>query len=217
MPRGIKFPSIYKIGHNARQIAYLLTGISALARLGNYSGLCVLVDEAESYSLLRAYQRPKASLFFQAVIYAAMRDQQEKLQAGQFPQHRWREYPMAYDQGQSLFFLFTVTRSDNRLPLDAWLVEDQILYLEPEATPQEVGRFLQRILEYHSQAFGYEPGERQLQVRRGAAEHLAQGLRHGRLSMRQIVRLAVELFDLLYQYEDYEVAVLLDQLQGQVR
>lgn len=217
MPRGVKFPSIYKIGHNARQIAYLLTGISALARLGNYSGLCVLVDEAESYSLLRAYQRPKASLFFQAVIYAAMRDQQEKLQAEQFPQHRWRTYPMAYDQGQSLFFLFTVTRSDNRLPLDTWLEEDQILNLEPEVTPQEIGQFLERVLEYHAQAFAYEPGQRQKQVRRGAAEHLAQGVRHGRLSMRQVVRLAVELYDLLYQYQDYEVAALLDQLRSQVR
>lgn len=217
MPRGVKFPSIYKIGHNARQIAYLLSGISALARLGNYSGLCLLVDEAESYSLLRAYQRPKASLFFQAVIYAAMRDQQEKLQADQFPQHRWREYPLAYDKGQSLFFLFTVTRSDNRLPLDDWLEEEQIFYLQPDVTPQEVGQFLQRILDYHAQAYAYEPGQRQIQVRRGAAEHLAQGVRHGRLSMRQIVRLAVELYDLLYQYEDYDVATLLDQLRGHVR
>ena len=105
LPRGINLPTIYKVGHNARQIAYLFTGVSALARLGNYSGLCVLVDEAESYSLLRAYQRPKASLFFQAVIYAALRDQQDRIHAEQFPQHRWRDYPMAYDEGQSLFFL----------------------------------------------------------------------------------------------------------------
>lgn len=216
MLRGIKFPTIYKIGHNARQIAYLLTGISALARLGNYSGLCVLVDEAESYSLLRPYQRPKASLFFQAVIYAALGDRQEQLREEMFPQHRWRDYPIAYGAGQSLFFLFTVTRSDNRLPLHEWLAEDQIFYLEPDATPQEVGHFLQQILAYHAEAYGYEPGEAQRQVRRGAAEHLAQGIRKGRLSMRSVVRLAVELYDLLYLHPDYDVAVLLDELREQV-
>ena len=217
MPRGIKFPSIYKIGHNARQIAYLLTGISALARLGNYSGLCVLVDEAESYSLLRPYQRPKASLFFQAMIYAALRDQQDNIDEAQFPQHRWRAYPMAYDQGQSLFFMFTVTRSDNRMPLQDWLTDDQIFLLNPEVTPQEVGGFLQRILDYHAQAYAYEPTERQGQIRRGAAEHLALGVRNGRLSMRSVVRLAVELYDLLYLYPEYDVAVLLDELRQQVQ
>lgn len=216
-PRGVRFPSIYKIGHNARQVAYLMTGISALARLANYSGLCVLVDEAESYSLLHARQRPKSSLFFQAMIYAALREQQTKVNADEIPQHRYRSYPMAYDQGQSLFFMFTVTRSDQRLPLRDWLADDQIFYLEPEAPPQEVGKFLQRILTYHAQAYGYEPGDRQGQVRRGAAEHLAQGLRNGRFSMRSIVRLAVELYDLLYLHPDYDVAMLLDELRSQVK
>jgi hypothetical protein len=103
VPRGVKFPSIYKIGHNARQMAYLLTAVSALARLGNYSGLCLLVDEAESYSLLRPYQRPKASLFFQAVIYAALRQNQDKIDEAQFPQHRWRSYPLATTRGSPSF------------------------------------------------------------------------------------------------------------------
>jgi hypothetical protein len=216
-PRGIKFPSIYKIGHNARQITYLFTAVSALARLNNYSGLCLLIDEAESYSLLSSGQRPKASLFFQALIYAALRDQQGKLHANQFPQHRWRDYPVAFEQGQALFFLFTTTRSDNRMPLNDWLEDDQIFYLEPDASPQEVGQFLQRILSYHAQAYGYEPEERHGQVRRGAAEHLALGVRNGRLSMRQVVRLTVELYDLLFLYPDYDVAALLDELRSQVR
>jgi hypothetical protein len=217
VPRGVKFPTIYQIGHNARQIAYLLTGLSALARLASYSGLCLLVDEAESYSLLRPYQRPKASLFFQAVIYAALRERQDRLQENLFPQHRWRDYPMAYDAGQSLFFLFTVTRSDNRLPLHDWLADNQVLYLEPDPDPQEMGQFLQHILTYHARAYEYQPGERQQQVRRGAAELLAQGIRKGRLSMRRVVRLGVELFDLLYLHADYGVATLLDELRHQVR
>ena len=216
-PKGIKFPSIYKIGHNARQVAYLLTAVSTLARLGNYSGLCLLVDEAESYSLLSSKQRPKATLFFQAMIYAALRDQQTALHEDQFPQHHFRDYPLAYDQGQSLFFLFTVTHSDNRLPLQDWLEEEQIFNLAPQAEPQEVGQFLEQIMQYHARAYSYELGEPQSQIRRGAAEHLASGLRNGRLSMRAVVRLAVELFDLLYLHPDYDIALMLNELRDQVR
>jgi hypothetical protein len=217
LPPGTKFPSIYTVGHNARQIAYLLTGISALARLTGYSGLCLLVDEAESYALLSPYQRPKAESVFQALIYAALRDSQQRLTAAALPQHRWRDYPPAYDAGQGLFFLFTLTRSDNRLPLHDWLDETDCFYLEPQVTPQEVGHFLAHLLTRHAQAFAYTPEERQLQVRRGAAELLAAGLRHNRLSMRQTVRLAVELFDLLFLYPACDVAQLLDELRDQVR
>ena len=45
---------------------------------------------------------------------------------------------------------------------------------------------------------GSEMDERQRQVRRAAAEHLALGMKAGRLSIRGVVRLTVDLFDLLY-------------------
>jgi hypothetical protein len=217
MPRGIKFPSIYTVGHNARQLAYLLSGISALARLSGYSGLCVLIDEAESYSLLQAGQRSRADEFFRAVIYAALQDRQSRLAPDDLPQHRWRDYPPAYDDRQSLFFLFTVTRSDNRLPLDAWLADDQIMLLEPHHSAQEIGQFMQQVMVYHGQAYDYEIGDRQRQVRRAAAEHLALATRNGSLSIRGVVRMTVELFDLLYLHADYEVTALLDELRQQMR
>jgi hypothetical protein len=221
VPPGEKFPSIYKVGHNARQVAYLVSGLSVLARLCNYSGLAVLIDEAEAYSLLSAQQRPKAGLFFAAVIYAALQDRQNRLQESTFPQHRWRDYPLAYPLarpgGQALFFLFTVTRSDNRLPLEDWLGPEEVLELEPHHSPQEIGQFLQTLQGYHAQAYLYEPGERQGQIRRAAAEHLAAGMRSGRLSIRGVVRLGAELYDLLYLYPDYEVADLLEELREQMR
>lgn len=216
-PRGIRFPTIYRIGHNARQIAYLLSGISVLARMAGYSGLCVLLDEAESYSLLLPYQRPKASLFFASVIYTALQNGQSHFQADDFPQQRWRDYPLSYDDRQGLFFLFTVTHSDKRMPVDEWLDPDQILTLDPHHTPQEIGQYLEIIMGYHAQAYGYEVGERQRQIRRGAAEHMALGMRSHRLSIRGVVRLGVELFDLLYLHADYEAVALLEELRRQVR
>jgi hypothetical protein len=217
MPRGIKFPSIYTVGHNGRQMAYLLSGVSVLARLAGYSGLCVLIDEAESYSLLAAHQRPKADEFFSAVIYAALQDRQTRITPDTLPQHRWRDYPPAYGDRQSLFFMFTITRSENRLPLESWLEDGQVLALEPHHSAQEIGQFMQQVMGYHGQAYGYAADERQRQVRRGAAEHLALGMRSGRLSIRGVVRLTVELFDLLYLYPDYEVSALLAELRQQLR
>ena len=217
MPKRVKFPSIYRQGNNARQMAYLLSGVSVLARLAGYSGLCVLIDEAESYSLLRPYQQPKASLFFSAVIHAALGEERSRLSDSDLPQHHFREYPVAYGERQSLFFLFTITRSDNRLPLEAWLDDDKVLALESHHTPQEIGHFLEQVMDYHALAYGYAVGERQRQVRRGAAEHLAQGMRNDRLNIRAVVRLAVELYDLLYLHPEYEVVSLLDELRGQMR
>jgi len=92
-----------------------------------------------------------------------------------------------------------------------------VLNLEPHQSAQEIGQFMQQVMGYHSQAYGYEVDERQRQVRRSAAEHLALGMKGGRLSIRGVVRLTVDLFDLLYLYPDYEVTTLLDELRQQMR
>jgi hypothetical protein len=216
LPAGARLPTIYRTGNNARQIAYLFSGLSVLARLAGYSGLALLIDEAESFSLLPPALRPRASTFFSAVIYAALRDRQSHIAAEGIPQHHRRPYPLTYGDRQSLFFLFTVTRSDNRMPLEEWLDADQVIDLNPHHTPQEIGQFLEKVMTYHAQAYGYAVGERQGQIRRGAAEHLALGMRNGKLSIRGVVRLAVELYDLLYLYPGYDAATLLDELRGQM-
>lgn len=202
-PKEIKFPTIYKVGHNSRQVAYLLSGISVLARLAGYSGLCVLIDEAESYSLLKAQQRPKASQFFAALIHAARSSAgTATIPETVLPQHRLREYPTSYGVGQSLFFLFTVTRSENQLPLDAWLSPEEIVQLDPHPTPQEIDRFLQRLQGYHAQAFAYGVGERHDRLRHVAAEQLSLATERRKLSIRGLVRLSVELLDLAFLYPD---------------
>ena len=217
LPPNVKFPTLYKSGHNMRQLAYLLGGISTLAQLVNYKGLCILLDEAESYSLLQRNKRPKADLFFQSMIYAALRHHQSYIQPHLLPQHRHRDYPAAFEQQQALFFLFTVTHSENNLPLHQWLDNSQLLYLAPYYTPRQLSTFLQHVLNYHSQAYNYEPATRHRQIRRAAAEHLAWGIRYHRLSVRGLVRLAVELFDLLYLHEEFEVVRLISELRQQMR
>ena len=225
LPKGQRFPSLYKVGHNARQLAYLLSGVSVLARLAGYSGLAVLIDEAESYSLLKPYQRPKAGQFFSAVSYAVLSGRHPHLREDDFAQHRFWDYPLYYggSSGDSyggsagLFFLFTVTRSDNRLPLEVWLAPEDVLELEPHLSPQELAQFLETLGRFHAQAYAYTPDERHGQLRRAAAEHLARGVRNHLLGVRGAVRLSVDLFDLLYLYPEYEVVTILDELRAQLR
>jgi hypothetical protein len=217
LPRGVKLPTLYATGHNERQLAYLLTAVSALARLAGYSGLAVLIDEAESYSLLRPAQREKAGTFFAALVYAALGERQARIDPAALPEHRHKEYPPRFGDGQSLFFVFTLTHSDNQMPLDDWLAPEQVLTLDPHPSPQEIGQFLQQLQACHARAFGYEPGERQSQVRRSATELLAEGARLDRLSIRGVVRLAVELYDLMLLYPDFDVPLLLDELRRQLK
>lgn len=197
-------------------MAYLLTGISTLAKAPGYSGLCILIDEAKSHSLLTKGQQPKASLFSNVVIRAALRDDASH---DPLPQHRHRDYPVHYGprEAQALFFLFTVTRSDNALPLEAWLRDEEVFLLEPHHTPNEIGEFLAKLQAHHALAYGYESAERQGQLHRAAAEHLSFGMQRGELSPRGVVRLSTELFDLLYLHPEWEIAELLEELRETLR
>ncbi len=229
-PQGVKFPTIYKVGHNARQVAYLLGGISVLARLAGHSGLCVLIDEAESYSLLRVQQRPKAGLFFAAMIHAATAGaaatgaggtagaggDRSPIREDALPQHHLRDYPVRYGAGQSLFFMFAVTRSENQLPLDVWLGPDEIVDLDPHPSAPEVTEFLRRLRGFHGQAYGYPADERHDLLCRGGAETLALAAERRQLSIRGLVRLAVDLFDLAYLYPDRSATELLTELGASV-
>ncbi len=217
LPRGTRMPTIYTTGSNERQLAYLLCAVSALARLAGYSGLAVLIDEAETASLLRPAQRDKADLFFSTLVYAALGQRQSRIDPATFPEHRYRDYPPRYGRGQSLFFLFTLTHSDFRMPIEDWLDPDQILALDPRPSPPEIGQFVGRVEAYHAAAFGYELAERHGQVRRAATEILAGGVRQGRLGIRGIVRLVMELYDLVFLYPDYDIPTLLDELRRQLR
>ena len=218
IPQGVKFPTIYKVGHNARQVAYLLGGISVLARLAGFSGLCVLIDEAESTSLLRAQQRPKAGLFFAALIHAATAAAAgadgPPIREDALPQHHLRDYPVRYGDGQSLFFMFAVTRSENPLPLDAWLAPDEILDLDPHVSPHETGEFLRRVQGFHGHAYGYPTDERHERLCRGGGETLSMALERRQLSIRGLVRLSMDLFDLAHLYPDLSADELLAELGG---
>ena len=82
-----KLPRLYKTGQTARLYTYMLTGLSKLATLLGYSGLALLIDESEHYSLLPAKQRVRADSFFTAMIAGAVESNGGKVDIADMPQH----------------------------------------------------------------------------------------------------------------------------------
>jgi hypothetical protein len=112
---------LYATGEVARQYAYMLTALSVLATMVGYSGLAVLIDESEHYSLLRAAQRGRADAFFKALIYGALGPTNSRVDPTSIPDHTRVSYPTTFATDPHLFFLFALTESENRMPLDDWL------------------------------------------------------------------------------------------------
>jgi hypothetical protein len=207
-----KPPRLYATGEVARQYAYLLTALSALATFVGYSGLAVLIDESEHYSLLRANQRGRADAFFKALIYAALGANSRVDPLG-IPDHARVEYPLAFASDPHLFFLFALTESENRMPVDAWLAPSQIIRLDDRFIERDIRAFVETVLRYHSLAYGYEPArERYDAVVAAVPGLLARPLSQHRINVRELIRLAVTVCDLLYLYADYSPQAALGEL-----
>jgi hypothetical protein len=207
-------PSLYANGENGRQYAYLLTAISALARLLGYNGLAVLVDESEHYSLLKPLQRQRADTFFQALICGALAGR-SSIDPGTIPvDYRVPDYPVSFSRKPHLFFLFALTYSDVGLPVRSWLAASQILVLDERFTEQDVQQFLKHLLEAHGAAFGYPPTpDRYQEVCTDAPRLLLRGLQRHRYNLRGLIQIAVHLCDLLYAYPDDPPGMVLDDLR----
>ena len=214
-----KPPRLYLAGEVARQYTYLLTAIGVLANMLGYSGLCVLIDESEHYSLLRANQRQRADAFFKAMIYAAL-GHHSRVDATTIPSHARVDYTVSFASNPHLFFLFALTESENRMPVDTWLHPAQIVRLDDRFIERDIHEFFRTLLRYHSLAYGYPfppPDARYDALAQSAPPLLARALGQHRINVREVIRLAVTLCDLLYLYPSDASDTLLDELRGGLR
>lgn len=215
-----KPPKMYLTGEVARQYSYLLTAISVLATQLGYSGLAVLIDESEHYSLLRATQRGRADAFFKAQIYAALGPANSRVDPKTIPYHSGADYELAFASSPHLFFLFALTESENRMPVDSWLAPSQILRLDDRFIERDIAAFFSTLLRYHAIAYGYQyppPLARYDEVVRGAPGMLSRALGQHRINLREVIRLAVAACDLLFLHPDYEPGALLGELAQGLR
>jgi hypothetical protein len=209
-----KPPTLYSAGDVARQYSYLLTGMSVLAHELGYSGLAVLIDESEHYSLLRARQRVRADSFFQAMICGALGFNNGHVDPNQIPDLRYADYPVMFASNPHLFFLFALTESENRMPVDSWLAPTQIVRLDDRFIERDIRKFFNTLRDYHGLAYGYS-----LDHANGALADvpgmLSRALSQHRINLRELIRTAVTIYDLLYLHEDYPPdAALHDLAEG---
>jgi hypothetical protein len=215
-----KPPRLYAVGEVARQYAYLLTALSVLATMLGYGGLAVLIDESEHYSLLRAAQRGRADAFFKSLIYGALGPANSRVDPTSIPDHIRVDYPLAFATNPHLFFLFALTESENRMPVDAWLAPSQILRLDDRFIERDIFEFCTTLLRYHSIAYGYDfppPRERYEEIIKVVPGLLSRALNQHRINLRELIRLAVITYDLLYLHPDYTPDVLLQELRQGLR
>jgi hypothetical protein len=208
-----KPPSLYKTGEAARQYTYLLSGLATLAVVLGYSGLAVLIDESEHYSLLRARQRERADSAFQALIYAAVGSNNRRIDQDTIPQHSRASYPVAFADDPHLFFLFALTESENRMPVDEWLAPSQIVRLDDRFIERDIQKFFVTLRDYHALAYDYEWGNGQTsQLVESAPGLLSRMLSQHRINLRELIRTSVTLYDLLYLHEDFSPEAALHEL-----
>lgn len=211
-------PRLYISGENARQYSYLLTAISKLATLVGYSGLGVLIDESEHYSLLRAGQRERADAFFKGMIVGALGLSNGRIAGREIPEHSRAEYPISFTSEPHLLFLFALTESADRMPVGAWLAPSHLVRLDDRFIEKDIRTFYDTLQRYHALAYNYPwtPG------RFGAATSevpalLSRALAQHRINLRELIRGAVATCDLLFLYPDYAPATLVEELKGGLR
>ncbi|MDX1995675.1 MAG: BREX system ATP-binding domain-containing protein [bacterium] len=209
-----KPPRLYITGEIARQYSYLLSGISLLAVLVGYSGLAVLIDESEHYSLLRAAQRERADSFFKAMIVSALGLNNGRIQARDIPDNTRAEYPINYTSEPHLLFAFALTESADRMPVGTWLAPSNLMRLDDRFIEKDIREFFSTLIRYHSLAYDYVPEAGRYEIITAHAPgYLYRSLAQHRINLRELIRGAVTVCDLLYLYPDYIPETLLDELR----
>ncbi|MEP7287028.1 MAG: BREX system ATP-binding domain-containing protein [Chloroflexota bacterium] len=208
-----KPPKLYLNGEVARQYTYLLSAISVLAKMLGLSGLAVLIDESEHYSLLRAAQRGKADSFFKSLIYAAVGENNRRIDISTIPNHTRANYPITFASPSNLFFVFASTESENRMPIESWLAPSQQVRLDDRFLKDDILKFAKMVLRYHSVAYNYAPSaDRYKSLLENVSVLLSRTLSQHRINLRQLIQLMVTICDLMFLHRDYDEKVLLQEL-----
>lgn len=209
-----KPPKLYVTGEIARQYSYLLSGISLLATLLGYSGLATFIDESEHYSLLKAAQRGRADSFFQSMIYAAVGPDSTRIDVASIPTHLRADYPPAFDSPAHLFFLFATTDSEDRMPLETWLIPSQCVRLDDRFLKEDILKFSKVVLRDHGTAYSYVPSaERYKAFVENLSALLSRALDQHRINLRQLIQMVVTVCDLLFLHPDYAPETLIAEVR----
>jgi hypothetical protein len=194
---------------SADQYSYLLNGWGWLASQAGYSGLAVLIDESEHYSLLNQRGQERADNFFKAMIYTAMASRPGCRLSESDLLHQHREHPFRFSDRSELLVMFAVTPSASTFDYRRWLDEDQIITLNGYLPADEIDKLMAQIYILHCKAYSYERNMPHFDVSQGVRECLEKRL----INLRQTIRLATEIYDLCYTYSDYNATQAVEEMR----
>jgi len=181
----------------AHLYAYLLGGLSVLARDVGYAGLTVLFDEAEFYSLLSTQEREFANLLFGYYATAALGPEQVRFDVdgaarGGHPVHR--SFPPLFDYPQGIYCVFAMTEDPQGLrALQGIMAESRFARLT-HLSLEHFQELCRRVLELYRRTYPSFTAAGQVEMPMG--EVVYEGVRKGRFeNPRQVLKFVVELLD----------------------
>ncbi|MBU1949839.1 MAG: hypothetical protein KJ927_14090, partial [Candidatus Eisenbacteria bacterium] len=155
------FPALPDHRTRSHTYTYLLTGISELARRVGYSGLVVLLDEAEYHERLGGEDRSFGDDFFARLLYAALRPAAGQLAAWEHNSYRGghrqtKDEPTIFQFPSGLVPVIAGTPETRvaRL-LESFLIEDQVIHI-PSLGSADVHQLILKLANLYWS--GYGPG-----------------------------------------------------------
>ena len=206
-----EFPirSLSMMTTSADQYCYLLSGWGWLAAQAGYAGLVVLMDESEHYSLLNERGQERADNFFKGLMYTALSSRPDCRISEEQLVHHANAHPFRFADRSHLLVMFALTPSASTFAYRRWLSDDQIIALGSQLSAEALDELMARLYVLHRQAYGYERSDNYLDVAHGLLECLEGKL----INLRQMIRLATEIYDLCYAHPDFNAAQAVAELR----
>lgn len=195
---------------SADQYCYLLSGWSWIAAQAGYAGLAVMLDESEHYSLLNVRGQERADNFFKGLMFTALSSRPDcKINEAQLAHHHSKAHPFRFADRSHLLVMFAVTPSASTFDYRHWLDEEQIIQLSAQLSEISVSELMRRLQALHQQAYGGERGNGSTEI----AQSLLEGLNGRLINLRQMIRLAMEIYDLSYAHPDFSTGQAVTELR----
>jgi hypothetical protein len=203
-------PALSAMTTSADQYCYMLSGWGWLATQAGYAGLAVFLDESEHYSLLNARGQERADNFFKGLMYTALSSRPDcKIKEEQLFHHHLRAHSFRFADRSQLLVMFAVTPSASTFDYRRWLGEDQVVELNANLSEKAVDDLMARLSALHRQAYDYQRDNHTLEV----AESLLECLEGKLINLRQMIRLATEIYDVCYAHPEFSVSQAVAELR----
>lgn len=179
--------------------AYMLGGVSVLAKRAGYEGLVILLDEAEFYSLLHGGHAYYAAVLFSYYATASMGTARVKINVddlprGGHPVHR--AIPALYAERQHLYVTFAITPESSGVNVLKGLVNESSLVELSALSAADYRELCGRVWGLYQHAYPEFSAPQTNLSRLGDA--LFRAIEWGRLgNVRQALKLLVEMADFM--------------------